>query len=88
MPSKKVNSAETDSSATIPAIDPGLRYEEALKDLEKLVSQMESGKLSLEETLSAYQRGTALLKHCRGFWPKLSNRLSLSRPNLLTQSRI
>ena len=36
MPSKKVNSAETDSSATIPAIDPGLRYEEALKDLEKL----------------------------------------------------
>jgi exodeoxyribonuclease VII small subunit len=66
MPSKKVNPAETDSTATIPAIDPGLRYEEALKDLEKLVSQMESGKLSLEETLSAYQRGTALLKHCQG----------------------
>jgi exodeoxyribonuclease VII small subunit len=66
MPSKKVNSAETDSGATIPAIDPGLRYEEALKDLEKLVSQMESGKLSLEETLSAYQRGTALLNHCQG----------------------
>jgi exodeoxyribonuclease VII small subunit len=26
---------------------------------------MESGKLSLEETLLAYQRGAALLKHCQ-----------------------
>jgi exodeoxyribonuclease VII small subunit len=47
-------------------IDPALRYEEALKELEKLISDMESGKFSLEETLLAYQRGAALLKHCQG----------------------
>ena len=35
----------------------------AVKELEKLISDMESGKFSLEETLLAYQRGAALLKH-------------------------
>ena len=47
-------------------IDPDLRYEQAVKELEKLISDMESGKYSLEETLLAYQRGAALLKHCQG----------------------
>lgn len=46
-------------------IDPNLRYEHAVKELEKLISDMESGKFSLEETLLAYQRGAALLKHCQ-----------------------
>ena len=46
-------------------IDPELRYEQAVKELEKLISDMESGKFSLEETLLAYQRGAALLKHCQ-----------------------
>lgn len=47
-------------------IDPNLRYEQAVKELESLISDMESGKFSLEETLLAYQRGAALLKHCQG----------------------
>jgi len=42
-----------------------LRYEQAVKELEKLISDMESGKFSLEETILAYQRGAALLKHCQ-----------------------
>ena len=46
-------------------IDPNLRYEQAVKELEKLISDMESGKFSLEETLLAYQRGAALLRHCQ-----------------------
>lgn len=47
-------------------IDPELRYEQAVKGLEQLISDMESGKFSLEETLLAYQRGAALLKRCQG----------------------
>ena len=47
-------------------IDPDLRYEQAVKELERLISDMESGTFSLEETLLAYQRGAALLKHCQG----------------------
>ncbi len=62
MPAKKPAHAST---AALSPIDPNLRYEQALKDLEKLIADMESGKLSLEETLLAYQRGAALLKHCQ-----------------------
>ncbi len=61
MASKKTTSVSTETT-----IDPQMRYEAALKELESLVIAMESGKLSLEETLAAYQRGAALLKHCQG----------------------
>ena len=62
MPAKKTASAV---ELVQIEIDPNLRYEQALKDLEKLIADMESGRLSLEETLLAYQRGAALLKHCQ-----------------------
>lgn len=58
--------SESSKSGLEIQIDPHLRYEQAVKELEKLISDMESGKFSLEETLLAYQRGAALLKHCQG----------------------
>ena len=58
--------SESPKSGLEVQIDPDLRYEQAVKELEKLISDMESGKYSLEETLLAYQRGAALLKHCQG----------------------
>ncbi|MFZ4062588.1 MAG: exodeoxyribonuclease VII small subunit [Polynucleobacter sp.] len=63
MPAKKSDNQNTGLEVQI---DPNLRYEQAVKELEKLISDMESGKFSLEETLLAYQRGAALLKHCQG----------------------
>ena len=57
--------SESSKSGLEVEIDPDLRYEQAVKELEKLISDMESGKFSLEETLLAYQRGAALLKHCQ-----------------------
>ncbi len=39
-------------------------FEAALAELDQLVEKMESGQLPLEESLSAYQRGTELLKFC------------------------
>ena len=41
-------------------------FESALAELDQLVEKMESGQLPLEESLSAYQRGTDLLKFCEG----------------------
>lgn len=41
-------------------------FEAALAELEKVVADMETGKLSLEESLVAYQRGVELLQQCRG----------------------
>ena len=41
-------------------------FESALAELDQLVERMESGQLPLDESLSAYQRGTELLKFCEG----------------------
>lgn len=44
---------------------PPLSFETALAELESIVQGMETGTLSLEESLAAYQRGAVLLKHCQ-----------------------
>jgi exodeoxyribonuclease VII small subunit len=43
---------------------PELTFEKALEELEALVARMEDGKLPLEESLAAYQRGAELIKFC------------------------
>jgi exodeoxyribonuclease VII small subunit len=47
-----------------PPVAPGLTFEQALAELEALVARMEDGKLPLEESLAAYQRGAELIRHC------------------------
>lgn len=47
-------------SAAIPP-----NYETAVAELEAIVSQMESEKLTLEQSLTAYKRGAELLKICQ-----------------------
>jgi len=46
-----------------PAAEP-LSFEAALEELESILGRMEDGRLPLEESLAAYQRGTELLKLC------------------------
>ena len=41
-----------------------LSYEQALVELETIVSTLEANKLSLEDTMILYERGQALTKHC------------------------
>jgi exodeoxyribonuclease VII small subunit len=41
-----------------------LSFEEALAQLEKIVSQLESGEAPLEKSIELYERGTALKAHC------------------------
>ena len=40
-------------------------FEAALAELETLVASMESGDLTLEQSLTSYQRGAELLKFCQ-----------------------
>jgi exodeoxyribonuclease VII small subunit len=40
-------------------------FEAALAELEQVVADMESGKLTLEDSLGAYKRGAELLSFCR-----------------------
>jgi len=41
-----------------------LSFEDALAQLEKIVSQLESGDAPLEKSIELYERGTALKAHC------------------------
>lgn len=37
-----------------------------MQSLEDLVARMESGEMTLEESLAAYERGVGLYRQCRG----------------------
>ena len=41
-----------------------IKFEEALKKLEKIVSDLETGDMSLDESLSKYEEGIKLSKIC------------------------
>ncbi len=43
-----------------------LSFEDALQALEKIVGQLESGTVPLEESIAIYERGAALKAHCEG----------------------
>ena len=51
---------EPQDSAPMPA-----NYEDAMQELEVLVRRLESGEMPLDQLLSGYQRGAALLQFCR-----------------------
>jgi exodeoxyribonuclease VII small subunit len=40
-------------------------FESAITELERIVQEMESGAIPLEEALERYQRGVGLLKYCQ-----------------------
>jgi exodeoxyribonuclease VII small subunit len=44
--------------------DSGKKFETALEDLEQVVEQLESGELSLEDSLAAFEKGVGLVKYC------------------------
>lgn len=40
-------------------------FEHSLDELEQLVARMEGGELSLEDSLSSFERGIGLYRHCQ-----------------------
>jgi len=43
----------------------GLSFEDALRALEEVVRKLESGDVPLDDSISLYERGEALRKHCQ-----------------------
>ena len=41
-----------------------LPFEQALAELETIVGQLEKGSVSLEDSITIYERGEALKRHC------------------------
>jgi exodeoxyribonuclease VII small subunit len=42
-----------------------LSFEEAIKELTGIVGKIEQGEISLQDSLTQYERGMALIKQCR-----------------------
>lgn len=45
-------------------------FEKSLEELENLVEQLESGDLSLDDSLKQFKRGVELTRHCQGVLEK------------------
>lgn len=54
-----------------------LKFEEALGELEKVVEQLESGDLSLEESLAAFEEGVRLVKFCNQKLAEVEKKIEL-----------
>lgn len=52
-----------------------------MAELEALVARMEEGELPLEESISAYQRGAELLRHCEKILADAEQRIKVLMPD-------
>lgn len=43
-----------------------LSFEDAIKELTGIVDKIESGEAPLQASIEQYEKGMALIKHCRG----------------------
>ena len=43
---------------------PDMTFEQAMADLEQVVTQLERGDVALEDSIALYERGAQLKKHC------------------------
>ena len=53
------------------------KFEDELKELEAIVSQIDSGELSLEESISAFERGVMLVKALNGKLDEVERKVEL-----------
>ena len=52
-----------------------LSFEEAIKELTSIVGKIEQGEIPLQDSLAQYEKGMALIKHCRQILAKAEERI-------------
>lgn len=78
-----VTKSKSSAKATTEALP---SFEQAFAELETIVAQMESGQMSLEASIAAYQRGNALLQSCQKALADVEQQVQiLNASNRLTQ---
>jgi exodeoxyribonuclease VII small subunit len=75
---KSIPPKTTESAAALPET-----YELALQELERLISELESGQLPLDQLLSSYQRGAQLMVFCKGKLEAVENQIKVLEGNEL-----
>jgi exodeoxyribonuclease VII small subunit len=53
------------------------KFEDAMAELEKVVDRLESGELSLEESLGAFQEGVGLVQYCNQKLNEIERKIEL-----------
>ena len=56
---------------------PEFNFEEALEELERLVSSMEEGELSLEDSMTAFEKGIKLTRECQTALQKAEQKVKI-----------
>ena len=77
--------AKSTTSKTTTETAPALpeTYELALQELERLITELESGQLPLDQLLSSYQRGAQLMAFCKGKLEAVENQIKVLDGNEL-----
>ncbi len=52
-----------------------LSFEQAIKELTAIVGKIEQGEIALQDSLEQYEKGMALIKHCRGILHRAEKRI-------------
>ena len=53
-----------------------LSFEQAQDELESIIARVEAGEVGLEESITQYERGVALLAHCKAILDKAEQRFT------------
>ncbi len=53
------------------------KFEEAIEELEKIVEQLESGDLSLQDSLAVFEEGVGLVKYCNQKLTEVEQKIEL-----------
>ena len=73
MPGKKTSKKSTTKSTT----DKDTSFESAMNELEALVTTMEQGELSLDDSLKYFERGVALTRECQTALKKAEQKVQM-----------
>ena len=54
-----------------------INFEQAMKQIEKIVSEVEQGEIPLEKTIEQYENGMKLIQHCRAILEQAEKRIEI-----------
>ena len=52
-----------------------MSFEQTINELTDIVSKVEQGRIPLQDSLEQYEKGMALIKHCRNILAKAEKRI-------------
>ena len=90
MPKQQSPDLEPTVSRAVDASADGIvaaSFEQALAELEAIVARMETGELSLEQSLTAYKRGAALLHYCQSALKDAQQQVKVLESGVLQEFR-